>query len=58
MLKKKLYEAPTVRKVSLDVQAAVLGTCAVSPQFIVNPCVIGSNCPDAPTGITSPQFRN
>jgi len=50
MEKKKLYEAPSVRRVRLDIKQAVLGHCQQSPDWIISPTcdVPGTACSTQP----------
>lgn len=42
--KKRLYEAPSVKRVRLDVKEAVLGFCQQTPDWIISP-----TCEDTPS---------
>lgn len=50
MKKKKTYEAPQVKRVSLDIKSSIMGNCQMSPDNIIGPsCNIpGSVCPTYP----------
>jgi len=51
MEKKKVYQAPRVKRVRLDIKSSVMGMCQQSPDFVISPtCVIPeTQCPSAPT---------
>jgi hypothetical protein len=50
MEKKKPYEAPTVKRVRLDIKSSVMGYCQQTPDWIITPtCTVpGSACPTIP----------
>jgi hypothetical protein len=50
MEKKKLYQAPSVRKVRLDIKASVLGGCQTSPELLIFPTCVTQTvpCPSIP----------
>jgi hypothetical protein len=50
MEKKKIYEAPKVKRVRLDVKSSVMGLCQQSPDWVIAPtCDIpGGGCPTYP----------
>jgi len=50
-MNKKPYEAPTVKKVKLVIQNAVLASCHVSPTNVIKgvaSCAVTANCYNPP----------
>jgi hypothetical protein len=49
MEKKKIYKAPEVKRVRLDVKSSVMGLCQQSPDWAIAPtCDILGACPTSP----------
>jgi hypothetical protein len=49
MEKKKIYKAPEVKRVRLDVKSSVMGLCQQSPDWIIAPtCEIPGGCSTSP----------
>ena len=50
MEKKKVYTAPKVQRVRLDVKSSVMGSCQLSPDFVIAPTCDSQlvSCPTTP----------